>query len=117
MTTIEDPAGKVPVSDRITLDATGRVTVLPIYHDFYRKAFARAGLNLDQYLRDKATFVAGLRVLNQIKMDALDAQEPEHLASLDRTTRAYVEAIERGDTLGKQTAVQALQRRKAFRVV
>ncbi|OCX83529.1 hypothetical protein A6M27_12595 [Acidithiobacillus thiooxidans] len=117
MTSLKDPAGQVPVNDRITTDSTGRVTILPAYQEFYRKAFARAGLNLDQYLKDKATFVTGLRVLNQAKMDALEALEAEHLASLDRTTRDYVEAVQKGDASGKQSAARALQRRKAFRVV
>ncbi len=118
MPTIKDPAGTVPLKERYTLDAlTGTVVLLENYREFYQKAFARAGMNLALYLRDEKTFIAGLRVLNQAKMDASEAGEAEHLARLDKTTRAYLEAVDAGDTQETERLRAIIERRKAFRTV
>lgn len=112
-----DPTGKVPLNDRILIGLGGRVIIKPDYRDYYKKAFAKAGLNIENYVKNKETFVRGLRVLNQLKFEALEAEESQHLASIDAITREYVQAVQSKNLEKTNQAFQILERRKAFKVI
>ncbi|WP_414039303.1 hypothetical protein ACJU26_08730 [Acidithiobacillus sp. M4-SHS-6] len=114
---VRDPTGEVPMEERYTIGPGGRVVLLPAYKDFYIREFGKAGMPIQDYLKDERSFVLGLRELNQRRYELTFVGEDEHLKSLPKIKRDWILAGYAKDWGKMRHLGKIMQRRKTFVVV
>ncbi|MHB1666187.1 hypothetical protein [Thiomonas sp.] len=114
-----DPMAAVPVKDRFLEEPkTGKILLTPAYLVYYRKRFAEAGLNLDNYRANRKDFIQGLRAINAYAGEKLEAETDLHLAQTkDPAMRSAVEALRNKDFAEARRFTEIAQRRKGFKAV
>ncbi|MHB1666186.1 hypothetical protein [Thiomonas sp.] len=113
-----DPLGAVPVKNRFHEDPeTGKILLTPEYLAYYRKRFAEAGLNLDNYRSNRKDFIKGLRAVNAHAWAKLEAETDRRLAQTkDQAMIESLAAFRNKDFAEARRLLEVSQRRKAFKI-